>query len=84
MLIGGALAGATTTNGSKQGLCVGVGTGTVLLGIRLASITHSPQVLVLTIFSTLSLGFVGGWFGSQLLPPVYGRPRRKRVSTAAF
>jgi len=82
MLLGGALAGATTRNGSKQGLFVGVGTATVLSGIRLASITHTPELLLLTLISSLTLGFVGGWFGSNLLPPVYSSARRKRMSAA--
>jgi hypothetical protein len=82
MIAGGALAGATTRNGSKQGLFVGIGTATVLSGIRLASITHTPQLLVLTLISALALGFVGGWFGSNLLPPIYQSARRKRVGTA--
>jgi hypothetical protein len=84
MLVGGALAGATTKNGSRQGLYVGIGTATVLLGIRLASITHTPQLLVLTVISALTLGFVGGWFGSNLLPPVYGSARRKRLRVASL
>ena len=84
MLAGGALAGATTRNGSKQGVYVGVGTATVLLGIRLASITHTPLLLGLTVISAVTLGVVGGWFGSHLLPPIYGRPRRKRVRMASL
>jgi hypothetical protein len=82
MIAGGALAGATTRNGSKQGLCVGIGTSTVLAGIRLATITHAPELLILMLVSALSLSFVGGWFGGHLLPPVYRTARRKRVSTA--
>jgi hypothetical protein len=84
MLAGGALAGATTGNGSKQGLVVGVGTATILLGIRLASITHTPQLLVLTAISALTLGYVGGWFGSHLLPPICASARRKRVRIASL
>jgi len=81
MIVGGALAGATTRNGSKQGFCVGVGTATVLAGIRLATRTHTLELLILMLISALSLCFVGGWFGGHLLPPVY-RSRRKRVSAA--
>jgi hypothetical protein len=84
MIVGGALAGATTANGSKQGFCVGIGTATVLLGIRLASITHTAELLVFTTVSALALGFVGGWFGGNLLPPAYGSARRERISTAAL
>jgi len=82
LFVGGALAGATTRNGSKQGFCVGIGTGTVLSGIRLASITPSPEMLMLTLASALALSLVGGWFGGNLLPPVYGSAQRKRLSTA--
>jgi hypothetical protein len=82
MIAGGALAGATTSNGMKQGLCVGLGTSTILLGIRLASITHTAELLVLTVISALTLSFAGGWFGSNLLPPVYRSSRRRRVRTA--
>jgi hypothetical protein len=82
MIAGGALAGATTGNGSKQGICVGIGTATVLFGIRLASITNTPELLILTTLSALALGFVGGWFGGHLLPPIYRSARRKRMSTA--
>jgi hypothetical protein len=82
MIAGGALAGATTANGSKQGICVGVGTAAVLLGIRLASITSTPELLILTALSAVALGFVGGWFGGHLLPPVYRSARRKSIGTA--
>jgi hypothetical protein len=82
MIAGGALAGATTANGSKQGLCVGIGTATVLFGIRLASITNTPELLLLSTLSAVALGFVGGWFGGHLLPPLYYSARRKRMSTA--
>jgi hypothetical protein len=83
MMAGGALAGATTANGMKQGLCVGLGTSTILLGIRLASITHTAEMLVLTVISALTLSFAGGWFGGNLLPPVYRPSRRRRVTTAS-
>jgi len=82
MIVGGALAGASTRNGSKQGLCVGMGTATVLAGIRLATFTHTPELLILMLVSALSLSFVGGWFGGHLLPPVHGTAQRKRFSTA--
>jgi hypothetical protein len=78
MLAGGALAGATTRNGLKQGLCAGIGIGVVLGGIRLASPYGTATTLLLTLASTLTLGLVGGWFGSELLPPVFGPVRRRR------
>ncbi len=78
MLAGSALAGATTRNGLKQGLCVGTGLAIVLVGIRLASTNWTFSLLFLTAASTLSLGLAGGWFGSDLLPPVYIPPKRRK------
>jgi hypothetical protein len=78
MLVGSALAGATTRNGLKQGLAFGIGTGVVLAGIRLASMGLSLQLLIFSSASTVCLGLAGGWFGSQLLPPVYAHARRVR------
>jgi hypothetical protein len=84
MLTGSVLAGASTTNGLKQGLCVGLGTGAVLLGIGLANANLSlPQVLS-TLASDVCLGLAGGWFGGQLLPPLYQPPVRKGLGGAAF
>jgi hypothetical protein len=68
VLFGGALAGATTSNGFKQGLFVGVAASMVLLA---APRSHATLlVAALTVISTFSLSVAGGWFGSQLLPPV--------------
>jgi hypothetical protein len=41
-------------------------------------LTHS--VVAVTI-STMLLAALGGWFGSQLLPPIYNLPRRKSISS---
>src|SRR5262249_57724680 len=45
ILAGSALAGATTRNGCKQGLAVGVATGVILIGIRLPHSTPLPVPL---------------------------------------
>ncbi len=79
ILAGSALAGATTKNGMKQGLSVGLGSSVALFAVRLASINFNPQLLLLTCLTAISLGLVGGWFGGQLLPPVSGPARRKRL-----
>src|SRR5262249_26976027 len=57
ILFGSCLAGATTANGIKQGLCVGLGASTVLIGIQLASPNGSVHKLILTAagISTLAL-----------------------------
>jgi hypothetical protein len=70
------MAGASTTNGLKQGLCVGIGSMAALLGIRLAHGGFAMGLLLLTLSSALCLSLAGGWFGAQLLPPV--QPARRR------
>jgi hypothetical protein len=79
LVAGGVLAGATTFNGLTQGLWVGIGSSTILFGIRLASSEMSFEFIVLTVISSLALALAGGWFGGQLLPPLYALPRRKRL-----
>jgi hypothetical protein len=84
MLAGGALGGATTPNGPKQGLCVGLGAGSVLVGMNLAGAGATLDFVISTVGSTVALGLVGGWFGAQLLPPLYSPGFRKRVRAAAL
>jgi hypothetical protein len=69
ILVGAALAGATTSNGLKQGLVVGL---LVTCGL-LAMAKHPGTVELagLTALSSIMLSLAGGWFGSQLLPPVW-------------
>jgi hypothetical protein len=81
-LMGAAIAGATTSNGFKQGLCVGIGATIVLVGNYLGAKNLSSEQIVLTAFSILSLTVAGGWFGGQLFPPVHAVVRR-RVGSAA-
>jgi hypothetical protein len=78
MLVGGAFAGATTSNGTKQGIAVGTASGVILLGIRLANNLLTPQLLILTLASTIALCLVGGWFGGELLPPIIRAAKRHR------
>jgi hypothetical protein len=70
VMLGGALAGATTSNGLKQGLCVGLLTSAVLAGFKVNNDHATPELLVLTLVGEFGLSLVGGWFGAQLLPPV--------------
>ena len=75
-LLGAGLAGATTFNGLKQGLCVGFGASIVVIGISLGRSTLVLESLVLMLSSVLVLSLAGGWFGGQLFPPVIARRRR--------
>ncbi len=108
LFVGGALAGATTRNSTPQGMVVGAGVCTVLLGILFGTLSRPwdpPPMLLLralhvgrellsdpgfpavfTTVWTLGLTTLGGWFGGQLFPPLYGpvRPRRQAQRQAAF
>jgi hypothetical protein len=82
MLTGGALAGATTLNGLKQGLCVGLGASAIFVGIRLGSSQAQFNALFLSVVASVSLGIVGGWFGGELFPPVISLSRPRRFGQA--
>jgi hypothetical protein len=76
-VIGSALAGATTLNGLKQGLCVGVVATVTLLSVQMQSSHPAANKMIFTALSTLGLSMAGGWFGGHLFPPVYAPVRRK-------
>jgi hypothetical protein len=77
MLIGATLAGATTFNGTKQGLCVGIGAAVLYIGYQLARFQAQPETIISAIVAMLGIGLLGGWFGGQMFPPL-GRGRRRR------
>jgi hypothetical protein len=82
-LFGAAFAGATTRNGLKQGLCVGIGTCVVLVGNQLGGKGVQPELVIYTVGSVLGLTIAGGWFGGQLFPPVRATMRRRGLGSAA-
>ncbi|MCI0685455.1 MAG: hypothetical protein L0Y71_25420 [Gemmataceae bacterium] len=77
MIAGACLAGATTWNGAKQGLCVGVGGAVLYLGYQLANPVVQLEAAVFAVMCMVGLGIAGGWFGGHLFPPV-GHGRRGR------
>jgi hypothetical protein len=79
-LLGAAFAGATTTNGLKQGLCVGLGASVVVLGMRMTDPKFSIDAIILTLSGIVSMTLVGGWFGAKLFPPLIGKERRRSLS----
>jgi hypothetical protein len=79
-LLGAGLAGATSANGFKQGLCVGIGASVVLAGMHMASETAVLENTMMLLISVMVLSISGGWFGGQLFPPVYST-RRRHVAT---
>ena len=76
LIAGGALAGATTTNGMKQGLFVGVATSAVLVGLQAPMAERWAEFALYSAFSTVTLCLAGGWFGGALFPPVVKLERR--------
>jgi hypothetical protein len=58
VLVGGALAGATTSNGFKQGIFVAVGVSLVLVGIQAPLPGHWLEATALTVVSTFSLTYL--------------------------
>jgi hypothetical protein len=77
ILMAGALAGSTTSNGAKQGLATGVAVSVILVGIRLSNPDPpSFPILVFSMFGPVILCIMGGAFGSQLLPPVTATRKR--------
>ena len=79
MLIGACLAGATTWNGAKQGLCVGIGGAVLYLGYQMARPTIQLEIVVFVVSCMVGLGFAGGWFGGQLFPPIGSGRRTRRI-----
>ncbi len=77
ILVGGALAGATTPNGMKQGLFVGFAASLILVGVQAPPTDAWLRAAGLIACSTFSLAMVGGWFGGQLFPPVIKFDRRR-------
>jgi hypothetical protein len=75
-LIGAAFAGATTRNGLKQGLCVGLGASIIVLGIQIGNPRFNLESVIFTISGVVIVSLIGGWFGSQLFPPVFAKRRR--------
>jgi hypothetical protein len=79
LMLGGALAGASTRNGLKQGLCVGLASTVILIGIEMNFVERWIQMAGFTSVAVLTLSLVGGWFGSQLFPPLVKARRGGRL-----
>ena len=82
LLVGGCLAGATTPNGLKQGLFAALGASALLIGTQAPYAKQPVEVAVFTLVSAFGLTTAGGWFGSQLFPPVIKYKRKKGLGPA--
>lgn len=78
-VLGAALAGSITHNGLKQGLCVGLGAGFILMGLELSNPQIKLEAILFSLITTLFFSMLGGWFGSKLFPPILRRTRRRIV-----
>lgn len=79
-ILGAGFAGATTRNGLKQGLCVGIAASIIVLGIQVCSPNFTLESGVFTLSGIIAIALVGGWFGGQLFPPLSADKRRRRFS----
>ena len=79
-ILGAAFAGASTKNGLKQGLCVGIGASVIVLGIQINNPKLTLESAIFTMSGIIAISFVGGWFGGQVFPPLSADRRRRRFS----
>jgi hypothetical protein len=79
-LLGAGFSGATTRNGLKQGLCVGLAASMIVLGIQIASPKFTLESGIVTMAGIIIVSMVGGWFGGQLFPPLDPSKRKRRFS----
>ncbi len=78
ILFGGIVAGSSAFNGFKQGLCLGIFTAAIFLGVRWSDPKIQPEILLAAAVGILLMSLVSTWFGSRLLPPLYDGPFRRR------
>jgi hypothetical protein len=84
ILIGGALAGSTTSNGLKQGVYVGCATSLALIFLEIGLADRFVEMTILTLAGSFSLSVAGGWFGSQLFPPIIKVKHKSTLGPAAL
>ena len=83
VLVGGGVAGYNTANGFKQGLCVGLLASIFLAALQFGFSRVAPETAALTVFGCFLLCVGGGWFGSQLFPPVLNVRASRRFGPGA-
>jgi hypothetical protein len=79
IMLGAVFAGATTANGIKQGLAVGLGGTVLLIGFQFANPNFNLDATLSSIITMIGLSLLGGWFGGELFPPVAAGARRRRI-----
>jgi hypothetical protein len=79
ILVGGCIAGTNTFNGLRQGVYVGLCAAVALTIFFISGLLKQSVPAIYPVLSTLFLGPIGGWFGSELLPPIYKAPPHPRT-----
>jgi hypothetical protein len=82
LIAGGVVAGSNNFNGLKQGLCVGIAAAILLAGLEPHVRDQWFEMVGLLFFGSLCLTLTGGWFGSQLFPPVVSGKRHTLESSS--
>jgi hypothetical protein len=77
-LIGGSIAGSSSRNGFKQGLCTAVLAAALYLGVQLANPKSVLEVTIFTATGVAVMSIAGGVFGSTLFPPL-GKATKKAI-----
>jgi hypothetical protein len=80
VLAGAGFAGATTRNGMKQGLCVGLAASAVVLGVQFSDPNFVLEPAIFTLSEIIMVSLIGGWFGGQLFPPLDPNRRKRGLS----
>jgi hypothetical protein len=79
VLIGGTIAGATTVNGLKQGVIVGLASAIGMVAYLISTKQGGEfKDLLGPVLLCAFLGPIGGWFGSNLMPPAAKVFRRRK------
>ena len=61
--------------GMKQGLCAG-SARVIVIGIQIGSPKFVLESTIFTVSGVVTVALVGGWFGSQLFPPLGAKRKR--------
>jgi hypothetical protein len=78
-MIGGAIAGSSSRNGFKQGLCTGVLAATLYFGVQLANPKAVLEISLFTGGAVAVMSTFGGVFGSTLFPPLAKEQPKKAI-----
>jgi hypothetical protein len=78
-LVGGAIAGSSSRNGFKQGLCTAVLAASLYLGVQLANPKAVLEISLFTAGVVAATSVAGGVFGSTLFPPLAKEQAKKAI-----